>query len=209
MYSNIAVLTTCRLGHQRGGGSALASESRDEALGHRVVVGVGHRSHRGQEFSFFQAATELHRSVLAASAVRVVNQPQSRRAAVVDRHVQRVKYELRLEVVCHRAAYDLPGVGVPDECKVEPAFPRSHISDVRDPEPVSGTSGMKLRFNEVSLEPVERLRSVPLESGAAGFPPTAAAPEQTRASRIRRATRFRLEHLTPSALNSKWILGAP
>lgn len=29
------------------------------------------------------------------------------------------------------------------------------------------------------------------------------------ASRIRRATRFLLAHLTPSALNSKWILGAP
>ena len=51
----------------------LSFESRDEALGHRVLVGVGHRARRGSESGFFEAATELNRGVLA-TPVGVVDQ---------------------------------------------------------------------------------------------------------------------------------------
>src|SRR5919206_228378 len=56
----------------------------------------------------------------------MVDQP-GRRPPSVDRHVQRVEYEIRLEVVCHRPAYDLPRVRVEDEREVEPALPRSQF----------------------------------------------------------------------------------
>ena len=52
----------------------LPLQGGDEALGHRVVVGIGHGSHRRQKTRFSEPASELHRGVLAAS-IRVVDQP--------------------------------------------------------------------------------------------------------------------------------------
>src|SRR5215212_4311515 len=83
----------------------LPLQGRDEALGHRVVVSVGYRSHRRQESCFFEAATELHRGVLATS-VLVVNQPRLWPASI-DRHVQRIEHEPSPQVVRHGPAYDL------------------------------------------------------------------------------------------------------
>ena len=72
MYSKIAVLR-CLSVRPRVTVDQLPLQGRDEALGHRVVVGVGHRSHRGQKPRFFEAAAELNRGVLA-TPVGVVDQ---------------------------------------------------------------------------------------------------------------------------------------
>src|SRR5215218_7751799 len=114
----------------------LPLQSRDEALGHRVVVGVGHRSHRGQETLFSQAASELHRGVLATS-IRVVDQASSG-TAVVDSHIQSVEYQLRPEMVGHGPSDDPSGVGVQDEREVEPALPGSYVCYVRNPQTIRG-----------------------------------------------------------------------
>jgi hypothetical protein len=67
----------------------LPLQSRDEALGHRVVVGIGHRSYRRQKPWFFQLVSELHRRVLTILA-RVVDRPRSE-TAVVDDYVHGVQ----------------------------------------------------------------------------------------------------------------------
>src|SRR5919107_6447950 len=59
----------------------LPFQGRDEALGHRVVVGIGHRAHRGQKTLFPEPAPELHGGVLAAP-IGVVNQPRRWPASV-------------------------------------------------------------------------------------------------------------------------------
>src|SRR4051794_36784185 len=43
----------------------LPLQGRDEALSHRVVVGIGHRAHRGQKTFLPEPASELNRGVLA------------------------------------------------------------------------------------------------------------------------------------------------
>jgi hypothetical protein len=60
----------------------LPLEGRDEALGHRVVVGVYNRAHRGQKTFLLEPASELNRRVLAAS-VGVMDEPWLGPASVV------------------------------------------------------------------------------------------------------------------------------
>src|SRR5215204_3488442 len=45
----------------------LSFESGDEALGHRVVVGIRYRSHRREQACLSELAAELHRGVLTTS----------------------------------------------------------------------------------------------------------------------------------------------
>ena len=81
----------------------LPLERGNEALGHRVVVGIGHRSPRGQKALFPEPAPELHRGVLAAP-IGVVNQP-SRWPASVDGlafTASRTNSVLRLFAMDHR-----------------------------------------------------------------------------------------------------------
>src|ERR687897_524576 len=112
----------------------LSFESGYEALGHRVVVATPSPPQGGQNPRLFEAATELHRGVLAAP-VGVMD--QSRRwTASVDRHVHRVEDQLRPEVVRHGPAYDLSGVGVEHEGEVEPPLPGPDVGDVRYPQAV-------------------------------------------------------------------------
>ena len=80
----------------------LPLQGRDEALGHRVVIGISHRPHRRQEPGFLRAGPELNGGVLAAS-VGVVD--QSRRwPASVESHVQGVQNQISLRVVRHGPA---------------------------------------------------------------------------------------------------------
>ena len=117
----------------------LPFESRDEALGHRVVVGVCNRSHRGQESGLFEAATELDRSVLA-TPVGVVDQSRLWPAGV-DSHVEGIEHDLGSQVVRHRPADDPSGVGVQDEREVEPALPGPDVRDVCDPKTIRSPWG--------------------------------------------------------------------
>src|SRR5215213_856420 len=99
----------------------LPLQGRDEALGHRVVIGISYRSHRRQKTRLLEPTAELNRGVLA-TAVGMVDQPR-RWPASVDSHVQSVENQLRLETVCHGPADDLAGVGIQHEREVEPALP--------------------------------------------------------------------------------------
>src|ERR687893_277419 len=112
----------------------LPLERGNEALGHRVVVGIGHRSHRGQKTLFPEPAPELQGGVLAAP-IGVVNQP-SRWPASVDGHVHGIEDQFRPKVVRHGPSYDSAGVSVEHEREVEPAFPGSEVSDVRHPQAI-------------------------------------------------------------------------
>src|SRR5215203_6006540 len=96
------------------------------------------------------------------------------RAAVVDRHVQSIQDQLRLQVVCHGPSDDPSGVGIQDKREVEPAFPGTHVSDVRDPQAI-----WSLR-SEVALHEVRSRRgALGLRAeGGASLPSTSAAPEQ-------------------------------
>src|SRR6266446_5361461 len=64
----------------------LAFEGREEALAHRVVVGVADRSHRRPHAGFLAAFAECQRGILAA-LVAVMD--DAARPALTDRHFQR------------------------------------------------------------------------------------------------------------------------
>ena len=53
----------------------LSLQGRNETLGHRVVVGIGHRSHRGQKTFLSEPAAELHGGVLAATEAPMYVKP--------------------------------------------------------------------------------------------------------------------------------------
>src|SRR5215208_4286330 len=124
----------------------LPLERGNEALGHRVVVGIGHRSHRGQKTLFPEPAPELHGGVLGAP-IGVVNQPR-RWPASVDGHVHSIENQFRPKVVRHGPSYDSPGVSVEHEREVEPAFPGSDVSDVRDPQAIRSLRG-EVAFHQI------------------------------------------------------------
>src|SRR5215211_1966444 len=150
----------------------LPLQGRDEALGHRVVVGIRYRSHRGQESGFFESATELNRGVLATS-IRVMDQ-SGRWPASIDSHVHSVEYQLCSEIVCHGPADYSPGVGVQDEREVEPALPGPYIRDVCYPKAIRSLG------SEVALHQVRDgwdALGARAECGAS-LPSTSSAPEQ-------------------------------
>jgi hypothetical protein len=179
----------------------LAFEGRDEALGQGVIEGVSHGSHREEKSCLFETLAELHGGVLRA-AIGVMDEPRSG-AAVVDRHVEGIEYQLGAEVVGHRPAHDLAGESVEHESKIEAPFSASSIGDVRNPKAI-GTFGC-----EVAHHQVRRVRGT-FEDVPAGGVRTRLRPLQpTRAAfRIKRATRF-FPHLIPEARNSACTRGAP
>jgi hypothetical protein len=146
----------------------LPLERGNEALGHRVVVGIGHRSHRGQKAFFPEPAPELHRGVLAAP-IGVVNQ-RRRWPARVNGHVHGIEDQFRPKVVRHGPSYDPPGVSVEHEREVEPAFPASDVSDVRDPQAIRSLRG-EVAFHQIrgrgsALGLRAQSRTSPLPGGA-------------------------------------------
>src|SRR5215216_4362666 len=94
-------------------------------------------------------------------------------AASVDSHVHRIQHKLRLEIVRHRPADDLPRVGVQDEREVEPTLPGSDIGYVRNPQTIWSFGG------EVALHQVRSRGSTlgPCAEGGASLPPTPTASE--------------------------------
>src|SRR5215218_5094566 len=134
---------------QRVAVDQLPLERANEALGHRVVVGIGHRSYRGQKALFPEPVPELqlHGGVLAAP-IGVVNQPR-RWPASVDGHVHGIENQFRPKVVRHGPSYDSPSrVSVEHKREVEPAFPGSDVSDVRDPQAIQSLRG-EVAFHKI------------------------------------------------------------
>jgi hypothetical protein len=73
----------------------LAFESGDEAIAHRVVLGIPNRFHGRPDSCFFASVTEGYERILRA-LVAVMD--DTRRPALADCHVHRVKDELCLQV---------------------------------------------------------------------------------------------------------------
>src|SRR5512134_662962 len=68
----------------------LAFERREEALAHRVVVGIAHRAHRRAHLRFLATKPKLDRGVLRALVGVVYH---TSRATLPERHVERREHE--------------------------------------------------------------------------------------------------------------------
>src|SRR3954451_13552258 len=92
------------------------------------------------------------------------------RAALGERHLQRIADELGAHVIGHAPAHDPAAVEVLDADEVEPALPGSEVGDVGDPDPV-GRLGGEGAIDEVLADP---------NAGDADRGAPAPAPDQTR-----------------------------
>jgi hypothetical protein len=70
------------------------------------------------------------------------------RAALCERHLQRIRDELGAHVVGHRPTDDPTAKDVLHRDEVQPALPRPQVGDVRDPQAV-GRRGEKGAVDEV------------------------------------------------------------
>jgi len=98
----------------------LTFQGGEEALRHRVVVGVPDRSHRGHDTGFPAPLAEGVTGVLTA-AIGVEN--DSAWLTLSDRHLQRIEDQLRLQVCIHRPAHNLAREHVQDHRQVQKAAP--------------------------------------------------------------------------------------
>ena len=81
------------------------------------------------------------------TAVGMVDQPD-RRPAVPDRHLQRILAQGALQTLRHRPANDLHRGQVLDGGEVEPAFVRSDVGDVSEPDRI-GCGGFEVAVEQV------------------------------------------------------------
>lgn len=125
----------------------LALERREEALAHRIVVGIADRSHRRADAHLAAPLAEGQGPELAA-LVGVVNRVAG--PALDEREVQRLRDEVGAETSRHRPADDAATPRIEDNGEVQEAGPRRDVRDVRDPEAV------RARRHEVSIHEVGR-----------------------------------------------------
>jgi len=109
----------------------LTFEGGEEALGHRIVVAVAHRPHRGADADLLAAAPEADRGILAA-LVGVMD--HRGRPALPNGHVERVEHELGLQMGGHRPAHDPAAADIEDDREIEESGPGGDVGDIRDPE---------------------------------------------------------------------------
>ena len=81
----------------------LGLEGREEALAHRVVVGVADGAHRGPDTSLFAPQPEGNGCVLRA-LVAVMNDLIG--STLLERHVERIEHEVSLQIRLHGPADD-------------------------------------------------------------------------------------------------------
>ena len=81
----------------------LALQGGEEALAHRIVVGIANRPHRRPDAGFLAAQAEGDRGVLR-SLVRVMDHVD--RTPLRQRHVEGIEHELGFQIVAHRPADD-------------------------------------------------------------------------------------------------------
>src|SRR5690606_13660548 len=109
----------------------LAFERGEEALGHRVVVGIAHRAHRRHDAGFPAALAESIARVLGPP-VRMVD--DAARLTLRHRHLQRVEDQLGAHVRVHGPADDFARVHVQHHRQIQPARPSRDIGHVRHPQ---------------------------------------------------------------------------
>ena len=93
----------------------LALESYEQALNHRVVVGI---TDRAQGWHDVHLATTLAERITRASAAVIALVHDLRRTTLHQRRVERPLHELRAQVRLHRPASDLARPYVQHHCQV-------------------------------------------------------------------------------------------
>src|SRR5579859_8252580 len=88
--------TGCDLGREGLTGEEFTLQRGEEALGHRVIIAVAHRSHRAANADRLAALAEEQRGVLAA-VVRMVNDTLTG-SPVPDGHLQCADHKLRAQM---------------------------------------------------------------------------------------------------------------
>jgi hypothetical protein len=96
-----------------------------------VVVGIAHAAHRRPDARLAAAQTERDRGVLAA-VVAVMD--HGLRAALCDRHVQRIEDQLGPQMRRHGPPDDLPTPRTEHDREEQEPCPRRDVGDVGDPE---------------------------------------------------------------------------
>ena len=122
-----------------------AFERGEEALGHRVVMAVADRAHRGDDAALAAALRERVRRVLAA-LVAVMDDLLG--AAPRQRHVQRIEDQLGTQMRGHRPADHPASEHIDHDGEEHEAGPGRHTGDVGDPQPVGGV-GFEAMLDEV------------------------------------------------------------
>jgi hypothetical protein len=102
-------------------------ERREEALAHRVVIGIADRSHRGANTCLLAPQTEGDRCVLR-SLVRVMDDIP--RLSLRDRHVEGLKDKFGFLFVTDRPTYNPSTEGIKDDRQVDEACPGRDEGDV-------------------------------------------------------------------------------
>ena len=134
-----------RLSFEATTAEQFALERGEEALGHRVVVRIAHRSRRGHDAGFPAALAERVAGVLAA-LIRVMD--DRRGGALRDRHVQGRQNQLRSQVRLHRPAHDAPRIHIEHHGQIQKARPGRNVGDVGNPQPI-GTLAVEPPLYEV------------------------------------------------------------
>src|SRR4029077_19532182 len=104
---------TARLGRcpEPASREQFAFQRGEEALAHRIVIGIAHRTHRGTHAGIATTLAELDRGILR-SLIRVMD--HALRPPCLKRHVQRVEYQLTGQCRRHRPADDAaPSSAIP------------------------------------------------------------------------------------------------
>ena len=133
----------------------LAFERGKEALAHGVVIDVADRAHRGPHAGFLAALTERQGRVLA-SLIAVMDHVA--RAALPDRHFQRVHHQLGAQMSGHRPAHDFAAPGVQHHGEIEEPVGSGHEGDIGNPQLV------RRRCREVAIHQVRRRPGVRVAS---------------------------------------------
>jgi hypothetical protein len=105
----------------------------EEALRHRVVVGITDRAHRRHDVRLLAALAERVARVLTA-AIRVMDHVL--RTTLDECHLQRSKDQLGFQVRLHRPTHDPSRVHVEDHGQIQKSGPGRDVRDIGHPEPI-------------------------------------------------------------------------
>jgi hypothetical protein len=138
-------------------GDQLGLEGVDEALGHRVVVGVADGADRREHAVVVEDVVKRVAGVLAAG-VGVMHEPQvSAGLAARQGHPQGVEGKVGAHVVGELPADDAAAVGVDDEAEEHDAFPAAQIREVGQPQRVGPDRG-EVALDEIGAARRPRIR---------------------------------------------------
>jgi len=131
----------------------LAFETREEALGHGVVVGVSDRAHRRTHAHLPAAVAEGDAGVLAA-LIAVMDDLVG--LALLDGHVQRAEHQISRHALADGPADDAAAPDVQHHRQIQEARPRRNVGHVRHPELVRPV-GDEATLHQIWRRPLTRI----------------------------------------------------